>query len=149
MNAILIICHYLLCPHYITACLHNGLSRVCFGAILRMQTRFIILDSMLRVQAGKLQGVLLGLSIHKYIFMHISICRYSVTFTWPQQFPFLSVLRLEVFTGQQAEVGGCVCAPASLPRLIPDYLLMPRASRSMLVANNKVDTAHTEQWAWL
>ena len=66
MNAILIICHYLLCPHYVTACLHNGLSRVCFGAILRMQTRFIILDSMLRVQAGKLQGVLLGLSIHKY-----------------------------------------------------------------------------------
>ena len=28
VNAILIICHYLLCPHYITARLHNGLSRV-------------------------------------------------------------------------------------------------------------------------
>ena len=140
VNAILIICHYLLCPHYITARLHNGLSRVF---LVRYRECKLDLSFWIQCCGYKVQGVLLGLFIHKYIFMHISICRYSVTFTWPQ-FPFLSVS-----TGQQTEVGGCVCAPASLPRLTPDYLLMPRASRSMLVANNKVDTAHTEQWAWL
>ena len=114
-----------------------------------MQTRFIILDSILLVQARKVHYLVF---CWVYLYTNIYLCTYLFVDIKLHSLD-LRRLAVEVFTGQQAEVGGCVCAPASLsslsslPRLTPDYLLMPRASRSMLVANNKVDTAHTGQWA--